>query len=45
MPLTTIMKEDPLKSTLVRVAELGVLQVTDPKAMCLIMNTEQTRAT
>ena len=39
-PLTTITKEDPLKSLTIRSAELGVTQLTDPKAVVLIKGTQ-----
>lgn len=40
VPLTTNTTEDPLKSVRIRVAEEVVLQVTDPKAICLIKGTQ-----
>lgn len=40
-PLQTITKEDPLKSLTIRSAEMGVTQLTDPKACVLIINTQQ----
>lgn len=39
-PLSTITKEDPYKSTTIRAAEMGVLQLTDPKAVCVICGTD-----
>ena len=41
VPLQTITKEDPLKSVVVRSAEMGVTQLTDPQAAFLIKNTQQ----
>lgn len=38
--LTTVTKEDPLTSLTIRSAELGVTQLTDPKAAVLIIGTE-----
>ena len=40
VPLTTITKEDPLKSLTIRSVEMGVTQLTDPKACVLIIGTE-----
>lgn len=40
VPLSTITKEDPYKSLTVRSVEIGVTQVTDPKAIVLISNTQ-----
>jgi len=39
VPLTTVTKEDPLKSLTIRSAEIGVTQLTDPKAVVLITPT------
>ena len=39
-PLRTITKEDPMKSLLIRTAEFGTTQITDPKAIVLIRNTQ-----
>lgn len=39
-PLTTDTTIDPLKSVRIRVIEEGVVQVTDPEAICLITNTQ-----
>ena len=38
-PLKTITKEDPMKSLTIRSAELGVTQLTDPKAVVLMVGT------
>jgi len=38
--LTTITKEDPYKSVTVRAVEMGTLQLTDPKAVVLITDTQ-----
>ena len=40
LPLTTHVNEEPLKDVLIRAAEMGVVEVTDPKAICKISNTE-----
>jgi len=40
-PLTTDTTVDPLKSVRIRVIEEGILQLTDPKAVCLIVNTQR----
>lgn len=39
VPLQTTTKEDPYKSVTIRSVELGVTQVTDPLAVCLIKGT------
>lgn len=41
VPLQTTTKEDPYKSVLVRAVELGVTQLTDPKAAVLIVGTQK----
>jgi len=41
-PLSTVMIDDPMKHTTVRVSELGVVEVHQPKGIVLIMNTVQT---
>ena len=38
--LRSVTTEDPLKSVRIRVAEEGVLELTDPSAVCLIVNTQ-----
>ncbi len=40
VPLTTDVEVDPFKSTRIRAVEMGVTQQTDPKACCLIINTQ-----
>ena len=40
-PLTTITKEDPLKSLVIRCAELGKTELHAPKTVFLIKNTQQ----
>lgn len=40
VPLTTNVESDPFKSTRIRAVEMGVTQLTDPKAVCLIQGTE-----
>jgi len=40
VPLKTITKEDPFKSLTVRSVEMGVTEVTDPKAIVRIVNTD-----
>lgn len=40
VPLQTTTKEDPYKSLTVRAVEMGVTQLTDPKAVVLIKNTQ-----
>lgn len=40
VPLQTTTKEDPYKSVTIRSVELGTTQVTDPKAVVLILNTQ-----
>lgn len=40
VPLTTDVKEEPLKDVRIRAAEYGVLQVTDPNAIVYITGTE-----
>ncbi len=40
VPLRTITKEDPLKSLTIRSVEMGVTQLTDPKAVVLIEGTQ-----
>lgn len=40
VPLTTTTIEDPYKSVKIRAVEIGVTQVTDPKAVVLISNTQ-----
>lgn len=40
VPLTTNTTEDPLKSVRIRIAEEGVLELTDPKAVCLIKDVQ-----
>lgn len=40
VPLQTTTKEDPYKSVMVRCVESGVTQLTDPKAVVLISNTD-----
>lgn len=39
-PLTTDVKEDPFRSTRIRVVEEGVTQLHDPKACVLLINTQ-----
>lgn len=39
VPLQTTTKEDPYKSLTIRAVEMGVTQLTDPLAVCLIVNT------
>ena len=39
LPLTTDVNNEPLKDVRVRAAEIGVLQVTDPKAIAIIKGT------
>lgn len=41
MPLKTVTKEDALKSLTIRSAEFGTTQITDPKAIVLISNTQE----
>ena len=41
VPLQTTTIVDPYKSTKIRAVEMGVTQLTDPKAVCLISNTQQ----
>lgn len=40
VPLQTTTKEDPYKSLTIRSVEMGVTQLTDPKAVVLISNTD-----
>lgn len=40
IPLTTDTQNEPLKDVRIRAAEMGVLQVTDPKTIVVISNTE-----
>lgn len=40
VPLSTTTKEDPYKSLTIRSVEMGVTQVTDPKAVVLIQGTQ-----
>jgi hypothetical protein len=40
VPLQTTTKEDPYKSVTIRAVEMGVTQLTDPKACVLISNTQ-----
>lgn len=40
VPLTTDITTDPYKSVRIRSVEQGVCQLTDPKAVCLIANTQ-----
>ena len=39
--ITTDVTIDPLKSIRLRAIEEGVLQRTDPEAVCLILNTQE----
>lgn len=41
-PLTTEVTTDPFKSVRIRAVEMGITQLTDPKAVCFIRNTEVT---
>jgi hypothetical protein len=41
MPLTVEVIKDPLKKYTIRAAEIGVCQLTDPEAVCLITNTRR----
>ena len=40
-PLVTVTKEDPYKSVTIRAVEVGTLQLTDPKAVVWITNTQR----
>ncbi len=40
VPLSTKIEIDPFKSTKIRAVEMGVTQLTDPKAVCLIAGTQ-----
>jgi hypothetical protein len=40
VPLQSDVKEDPFKSTRIRVVEEGMLELTDPRAVCLILGTQ-----
>ena len=42
VPLQTNTTIDPFKSVRIRAVEMGVTQLTDPKAICLIKNTAET---
>lgn len=44
VPLRTITKVDDMISILIRSGEIGVLKITDPKAICVIKNTEGSTA-
>jgi hypothetical protein len=39
VPLTTNVTEDPLKSWRIRIVQEGIVELTDPKAVCLIIRT------
>jgi hypothetical protein len=41
VPLQSDLKTEAFKGTRVRVCEMGVTQLTDPKACCLIVNTQE----
>lgn len=41
MPLTVNVEDDKFKSRTIRVCEIGTLQLTDPRAVCLISGTQQ----
>ena len=40
VPLQTNVEVDPFRSTRIRAVEMGVTQLTTPKAVCLIVNTQ-----
>jgi len=40
VPLTSTVIADPYKGVTIRAVEIGVTQVTDPKAIVLIKNTQ-----
>jgi hypothetical protein len=40
VPLQSDVKEDPFKSTRIRVVEEGMLEYTDPRAVCVIYGTQ-----
>ena len=40
VPLQSTTKDDPFRSVMIRVVEEGVVELTDPLAVCLISNTQ-----